>query len=53
MALVFERGTLRIVTEGRALGRGAAGDTIRVMNLESRASLRGIVRPDGSVAVME
>lgn len=49
--LVYLRGTLRIATEGRALGRGAEGDRLRVMNLSSRNTLFGIVAPDGSVHV--
>ncbi|MBV2359337.1 flagellar basal body P-ring formation protein FlgA [Thalassococcus sp. CAU 1522] len=51
VALFFERGGLRIVTEGRALGRAAAGERIRVMNLSSKAVLFGIVLADGSVSV--
>lgn len=49
--LVFSRGTLRIVTEGRALGRGAAGDTIRAMNLASRTTVTGRIQTDGSIEV--
>ncbi|ETX29689.1 flagellar basal body P-ring formation chaperone FlgA [Roseivivax isoporae] len=49
--LVFEAGGLRITAEGRALGRGAAGERIRVMNLSSKASVFGTVREDGSVEV--
>ena len=32
VVLVFAKGGLRIMAEGRSLGRGAAGDLIRVMN---------------------
>lgn len=42
---------LAIVTEGRALGRGGAGESIRVMNLDSRATVTGEVLADGSVSV--
>ena len=49
--LVFETGTLRIATEGRALGRGGVGATIRIMNLSSRTTVFGVIRPDGSVVV--
>ena len=37
--LIYSGGGLRIVTEGRALGRGAAGETIRIMNLTSRTTV--------------
>lgn len=49
--LVFTLGTLVISAEGRALGRGGAGDLIRIMNTASRATVTGMVMPDGSVSV--
>lgn len=49
--LVYLRGGLWIVTEGRALARAGAGETVRVMNLVSRANLTGRVTPDGQVLV--
>ncbi len=49
--LVFLRGGLRIVTEGRALGRGAEGEILRVMNLTSRTTVFGRVTADGSIEV--
>lgn len=49
--LVYDAGGLSIAAEGRALGRGGAGDSLRVMNLASRATVTGVVRPDGAVAV--
>lgn len=51
VSLVFSQGTLRIVAEGRALGRGAAGDTIRAMNLSSRTTVTGRIQSDGSIEV--
>ncbi|MEM9126779.1 MAG: flagella basal body P-ring formation protein FlgA, partial [Pseudomonadota bacterium] len=45
------RRPLSITTEGRALGRGAAGDRIRVMNLSSRTTVTGLIRPDGQIEV--
>ncbi|MCV2887462.1 flagellar basal body P-ring formation chaperone FlgA [Ruegeria aquimaris] len=51
VTLYFDRGSLVISTEGRALGRGAAGDVIRVMNLSSRTTVSGQIRPDGSIEV--
>lgn len=49
--IVFLNGTLKIQTEGRALGRGSPGDRIRVLNLSSKASLYGTIHEDGSVHV--
>lgn len=51
--LVFQRGTLRIVTTARTLSDGAAGEVIRVMNLESRATISAVVQPDGSLVAMK
>ena len=49
--LIYAGGGLHIVTEGRALGRGAAGEVIRIMNLSSRTTVSGTVMSDGSVRV--
>ncbi len=49
--LVYQRGPLSIVTEGRALGRGGAGDMIRVMNVSSRSTVSGIIGADGAIRV--
>ncbi|MGJ8626842.1 MAG: flagellar basal body P-ring formation chaperone FlgA [Sulfitobacter sp.] len=44
---------LSIVTEGRALERGAVGDNVRIMNLSSRATLFGQVQQDGTIHVKQ
>ena len=49
--LIFNHGGLTIMTEGRAMGRGATGEIIRVMNLSSRSTVTGRIRPDGSIEV--
>lgn len=49
--LVYMNGPLSIVTEGRALDRAAAGEAVRVMNLQSRQTVAGTVAVDGSVEV--
>lgn len=49
--LVYNTGGLQIATEGRSLSRGGLGDRIRVINLSSRSTITGTVRPDGSVTV--
>lgn len=51
VSLVFTTSQLRIQVDGRALGRGGAGDRIRVMNLASRSTLFGVVLEDGTVLV--
>lgn len=49
--LVYIRGGLQIKADGRALGRGAAGERIKVMNVDSKTVLFGTIAPDGSVLV--
>lgn len=49
--LIYEYGGLRIVTEGRALGRGAVGDRIRVMNVSSKTTLFGTIAENGTILV--
>ncbi|MBP0483342.1 flagellar basal body P-ring formation chaperone FlgA [Sagittula salina] len=49
--LVYTHGGLRIITEGRALGRGAAGDRIRVMNTSSRTAVFGTISENGTILV--
>ena len=51
--LVFEQGGITIISEGRALARGGEGDVIRVMNLASRITVSGRVRPDGRISVSD
>ena len=51
VTLVFRQGALTIVAEARALGRGGAGDRLRVMNLASKSIVSGTIQQDGSVRV--
>ncbi|KIC18311.1 MULTISPECIES: flagellar basal body P-ring formation chaperone FlgA [unclassified Leisingera] len=51
VTLIFRQGGLTIAAEGRALGRGAAGEALRVMNLSSRTTVTGRITNDGSVEV--
>ena len=51
VTLVYATGGLRIVTEGRVLARGAAGDVVRVLNLSSRISVTGQVQENGWIEV--
>lgn len=51
VTLLFSRGGLEIRAEGRALGRGAEGDEIRIMNLGSRSTVFGTVAGPALVSV--
>lgn len=49
--IVFQNGTLAIVSEGRSLARAAIGERVRVMNLQSRNTVTGLVDAQGRVWV--
>jgi len=51
VTLIFQRGGLNIRADGRALGRGAQGDEIRIMNLASRSTVFGTVTGPALVTV--
>ncbi|SNT03557.1 flagellar basal body P-ring formation chaperone FlgA [Tropicimonas sediminicola] len=51
ITLVYQNGPLSITADGRSLARAAAGETVRAMNLASRATVTGTVDPDGRVIV--
>lgn len=51
--VIYSSGGLRIVAEGRALGRAAVGERIRVMNLSSRSVLFGTVAENGTILVVK
>ncbi len=51
VALEFRRGALSLSTEGRALDEGGVGDRVRVMNLDSRRTVFGVVVAPGRVEV--
>jgi flagella basal body P-ring formation protein FlgA len=51
VVLKYSAGPLVITAEGRALGRGGAGDRVKVMNVASRTIVLGVVADDGSVRV--
>ncbi|MEJ6403215.1 flagellar basal body P-ring formation chaperone FlgA [Yoonia sp. 2307UL14-13] len=48
IALHYQRGSLVISTEGRALGRAGPGDVIRVMNIGSRSTVAARIGADGA-----
>ncbi|MEL7259443.1 MAG: flagellar basal body P-ring formation chaperone FlgA [Pseudomonadota bacterium] len=49
--LIYETNGLRIIAEGRSLGRAGLGEVVRVMNLSSRSTVSGRVRQSGQVIV--
>lgn len=51
VSLTFIKGGLEIQTDARALARAGIGDMIRVMNLNSKTIVTGIVASDGGVYV--
>lgn len=51
VTLIYSQGGLRIETEGRALGRGGAGEMVRVLNSASRTTITGRIRADGRIEV--
>ncbi|WP_333827059.1 flagellar basal body P-ring formation chaperone FlgA [Pararhodobacter sp.] len=51
VSIIFQHGGLEIRADGRALGRGGAGESIRIMNLASRNTVSGRVAAPGIVVV--
>lgn len=49
--LSYSSSGLVILTDGRALGRGALGERIRVMNTDSRTVVSGVVTSPSNVEV--
>lgn len=50
--LSFRRGALRIDAQARTLSEGAAGDVIRVMNLDSRNIVAALVEENGTLTAL-
>lgn len=51
VTLRYASGALAIQAEGRALGTGGAGDTIRALNTGSKTTVSGLILPDGTLDV--
>lgn len=49
--LSYQRGSLMIQTDARALDRASVGEVIKVMNLSSKTTLYARVLPDGTLIV--
>ncbi|HEY0213102.1 MAG TPA: flagellar basal body P-ring formation chaperone FlgA [Paenirhodobacter sp.] len=47
VTIAYQKGGLTILAEGRALGRGGIGDTIRVMNTGSKLTVTATIAEDG------
>jgi flagellar basal body P-ring formation protein FlgA len=52
VTLMFEAGGLRLSLRGRAMGDGAVGSTIKVLNLQSNKNLDAIVESPGVARVL-
>lgn len=51
VVMVYKTGLLNITTEGRVLERAGIGERVRVMNLNSRKTIVGLVLSNGTVEV--
>ncbi|SUZ30760.1 hypothetical protein ROE7235_00486 [Roseibaca ekhonensis] len=51
VVMIYRQGGLTILSEGRALGRAALGDSVTVMNSTSRQSVQARVTSFGQVEV--
>lgn len=52
VVLTYRRGPLTITAEGRALARGAVGDTVRVINTASHGTISAKIAADGTLNVL-
>jgi len=51
VSLVYATPYMRIATEGRALGRAGLGESLRVLNIASKNTVRAIVTGPGEATV--
>jgi len=51
VTMIYENGRMHLSTQGRALGDGAVGDSLRVVNLSSSRTVEGRVEADGTVRI--
>lgn len=51
VAIVYRKGPLTLTARGRALGQGAVGDMVRVINLDSRIAIMATVSSEQEVSV--
>jgi flagella basal body P-ring formation protein FlgA len=49
VTLVYSAGALEIRAEGRALGRGGEGDSVRAINTTSKQTVTAVVAADGTL----
>lgn len=51
VVLIYQSGALTIAAEGRAMDKGAEGETVRAMNLTTRSTISGRIAADGTIHV--
>lgn len=51
VTMIYDIGGLRITAEGRALDRAGLGDQVRIINTDSRLTVVGKVKANGTVEV--
>jgi len=51
VTIMAQSGSMQVKMKGKALGSGAIGDRIRVMNIKSRKKLEGVITKTGEVKV--
>jgi flagella basal body P-ring formation protein FlgA len=51
VTIIAKMGSMQVRMEGKALAHGAAGERIRVMNINSRKKVEGVITPKGEVRV--
>lgn len=52
VTMIVKNGALQITVKGRALGDGAQGDTLKVMNEQSKKVVEGTVNASGDVQII-
>ena len=52
VTVLLKAGAMTLTVKGTALGSGAAGDPVDVMNTATKKILHGIAQPDGSVEIV-
>lgn len=51
VVMMYSVGALAITAEGRVLDRAGVGERVRVMNMDSRVTVMGLVLPNGTIEV--
>lgn len=51
VVMIYRAGLLAITAEGQVMGRAGVGESVRVMNMDSRMTVTGIVMANGTIEV--